>query len=185
MIDVWCVCVGTKYSADRIDALKHMVSKNLTIPYRFRVLSSSNYEGWWAKIDLFAKSSGPSIYFDLDVVITGSIDYLADYTKHHLAAPANWGQSGHGGVQSSVMVWNGENRQPSQRFNYEIDSARLWGDQEFLTEIYGDNYIKIPYVYSYKYHARNQLPDDARVVCFHGKPDYWEVNRDWINQALL
>lgn len=196
MITVWCVCTGDKYDQSKVYALKRMVNKNLSCSFEFKCLTENAihgvfcvtpetvHESWWDKISLFRYACGPSIYFDLDVVITGSLDYLVHFTKHEISAPANWGQSGHGGIQSSVLCWNGRNKKPYQMFKPEFMS-RLHGDQCFLTEIYGDYYAKIPKVYSYKYHARGRLPDDASVVCFHGKPDYWEVKHDWITQALL
>lgn len=188
VIDVWCVCTGDKYSKNRVDALVHMVDKNLTIPHRFMLINDDNtplsYKSWWDKLRLFGRAEEPSIYFDLDVIIARNIDYLVDYTKYPIAAPANWAQSGHGGIQSSVMCWNGENREPWEKFNYSVDSHRLHGDQCFLTELYGDTFVKIPGVKSYKYHCRGGLPGDAHIVAFHGKPDYWEVNDPWIKEAL-
>lgn len=171
-----------------------MVERNLSVPHQFKCLTAhmlpdidtvrpiQPWAGWWQKLCLFELAEGPSLYFDLDVVITGSLDYLEPYTQHALAAPANWAQSGHGGIQSSVMAWNGTLKEPYQKFNYPIDSKRLWGDQEFLTELYGDRYEKVPRVYSYKYHCRDRLPDDASVVVFHGKPDYPECFESWIKQ---
>jgi hypothetical protein len=161
-----------------------MVNKNLTVDYKFNVLTSSKYHGWWSKLEMLSKATGPCLYFDLDTVITGNIDYLVDYTKNKLSAPANWGQSGHGGVQSSVMAWNGSLQEIEKLFNYDVDSNRLWGDQEFLTEVYGDSYVKLPYIYSYKYHCANKLHEGAKIVCFHGKPDYWEVSDTWVKSAL-
>lgn len=188
MVDVWCVCTGDKYDKEKVEALKQQVAKNLSAPHNFLCIDNLNtpdaYNSWWDKLRLFDRATGPSIYFDLDTIITGNLDYLIEYTQYDLAAPANWGQSGHGGIQSSVMCWSGETRRPWNEFNYERESSRLHGDQCFLTELYGDNYVKLPGVYSYKYHCQNVLPGDARVVCFHGKPDYWEVNRDWITEAL-
>lgn len=133
---------------------------------------------------LFYIATGPSLYFDLDCVITGDLDYLAEYTLESFAAPANWGQSGHGGVQSSVMAWNGRLKFPYDNFNYGVDDQRLWGDQEFLTECLGDNFTKLPRVASYKYHCQRGVPDDTAVVTFHGKPDYHECFDAWILQYM-
>lgn len=190
MITVFCVCVGDKYDSAYVYALKEAVEKNLTIPHSFVCITKRklegirtrnppvSYAGWWSKIGLFAQgvANGPSIYLDLDVVITGNIDYLADYTDT-FSAPANWAASGHGGIQSSVMCWQGKWHEPFNRFNYAIDSERLWGDQEFLWEMLGDNWQKIPHVGSYKYHVRpkQSIPDDMRIMCFHGLPDPHEV----------
>ena len=195
MLTVWCVCLGDKYPSDYVYRLKNMVERHLTIPHEFKCVTDRDIDGvdcvppltdwppsWWHKLTLFEMATGPSIYFDLDVVIVDSINYLENYANETLSAPANWGQSGHGGVQSSVMAWSGRWNKPFHVFDYDKDSKRLWGDQEFLTELVGDAFVKIPYVCSYKYHCRARLPEDASVVCFHGKPDYPEVKDGWVRE---
>lgn len=194
-LTVWSVYWGDKYHKGYVYALKEAVEKNLTIPHEFRCITTQNipgiatvkpfvpYSGWWQKIGLFAPTiaTGPSLYFDLDVVITGNIDYLVDFTQYKLAAPANWAQSGHGGIQSSVMAWHGNWFEPFEKFDYQNDSKRLWGDQEFLWEMLGDDWVRIPGIYSYKYHCRSNNPPESMSVCvFHGKPDPHEVNDQWI-----
>lgn len=197
MITVFCVCIGTKYSPVYVKLLRAMVARNLSTPHRFVCVTDYEFfdddrievvrppvpwAGWWQKLALFKLADGPSLFFDLDVVITGSLDYLVEYTQHEFAAPANWAQSGHGGIQSSVMAWNGTWKEPSERFRYDVDSKRLWGDQEYLTEIRGDNFVKLPGIVSYKYHCREQgrVPKGASVVVFHGKPDPHEVGDEWV-----
>lgn len=192
MITVWCVCVGDKYHPGYVYALKEAVEKNLTVEHEFRCITTHklpgimtrnppvSWQGWWSKLGLFAPhvATGPSLYFDLDVVITGSLDYLVSYTScERFAAPANWAQSGHGGIQSSVMAWGGNWHLPYASFNYPIDSERLWGDQEFLWELLQDDWIRIPGIGSYKYHVRphQAIPDWMNVMVFHGKPDPHEV----------
>lgn len=191
---VWCVYWGDKYHPGYVYALRDMVRKNLTVPHRFVCITTDrfdgietrnppvSYSGWWQKIGLFGRqvATGPSLYFDLDVVIVGNIDYLADYTKERFAAPANWAQSGHGGIQSSVMAWQGNWHLPVERFNYSHDSERFYGDQEYLWDLLGDQWAKIPGICSYKYHCRNGMPADKSVIVFHGKPDPHEVADEWI-----
>ena len=195
MLTVWSVLWGDKYDTEYVYTLKKMVEANLVEPHQFKCLTSHElpgidtvqpahyWHGWWQKLSLFEVAGGPSLYFDLDVVITGSLDYLVPYTSHVLAAPANWGQSGHGGIQSSVLAWNGTLREPPQAFDYFKDSKRLWGDQEFLSELYGDNFTKLPGIYSYKYHCTSGTPTDCAVVVFHGTPDPHEVGDEWVKQA--
>ena len=198
MLTVFSVLWGDKYNPGYVYALRDMVKDNLTIEHEFKCVTTQHlpgiytinpfvpYSGWWQKIGLFAPgiATGPSLYFDLDVVITRNIDYLAEYTRHTFAAPANWGQSGHGGIQSSVMAWGGNWYYPYERIKDQWPSIRerLWGDQEFLTEILDDCWERIPGIGSYKYHARpiNSMPDDIKVLVFHGKPDPHEVNDPWI-----
>ncbi len=195
-LTVFCVCVGDKYPAHYVYALRDMVAEYLTIPHNFKCITTSKLEGihcilpfapyqsWWSKFNLFTPrmAKGPSLYFDLDVVITENIDYLADYTDT-FSAPANWAQSGHGGIQSSVMAWPGNWTEPYDKFNYEKDRARLWGDQEFLWEMLGDDWQRIPGVGSYKYHVRpeGKIPDWMKVCVFHGKPDPHEVKDECLS----
>jgi len=190
-LTVFCVCVGNKYNTAYVYALKAMVEEHLTIPHTFKCITTSKlpgiitvlpyapYQGWWSKLNLFAPriSTGPSIYLDLDVVITGNIDYLADYVDT-FSAPANWAQSGHGGIQSSVMVWPGNWSKPFDAFDYASDSEKHWGDQEFLWALLGDEWNKIEGVGSYKYHVRptGEVPEWMKVCAFHGKPDPHEVS---------
>ncbi len=193
MITVFCVCTGDKYDTGYVYALKEAVSKHLTVEHEFKCITEHdltdittikppvNYHGWWSKLGLFAPgiATGKSIYLDLDVVITKNIDYLVEYTDT-FSAPANWAQSGHGGIQSSVMCWPGDWHLPFEKFDYEKDSKRLWGDQEFLWELLKDDWQKIPNVGSYKYHCRKNIPDWLNIMCFHGKPDPDEVKDSWI-----
>lgn len=189
-LTVWCVCVGDKYNTAYVYALKEMVEKYLTVPHEFKCITTSKldgittvlpyvpYQGWWSKLNLFAPgmATGPSIYLDLDVVITKNIDYLTDYIDS-FSAPANWAQSGYGGIQSSVMVWPGNWTEPYEKFDYATVPARLYGDQEYLWELLGDKWNRIPMVGSYKYHVRPQgaIPEDLAILAFHGKPDPHEV----------
>lgn len=194
MITVYSVLWGDKYPPDYVYRLKAMIERSLTVPFFFVCVTDQDlegihciepicdYHGWWQKLSLFEIADGPSLYFDLDTVIVGNIDYMAILAGHVLAAPPNWGQSGHGGIQSSVMAWNGTLKEPFRLFDYEKDAPRLWGDQEFLTELYGDKYHRINGVGSYKYHCREGLPDWIKVVTFHGKPDYPEVSDSWVRE---
>ena len=196
MLTVWSVLWGDKYNKGYVYALKEAVARNLTVEHEFKCITVESlpgittrlppvsYSGWWQKLGLFYPrvATGPSLYFDLDVVITGNLDYLVPFTECEFAAPANWAQSGHGGIQSSVMAWKGNWHVPHETFNYPVDSKRLWGDQEYLWELLGDDWTRIPGVGSYKYHARpNQgIPDWMRVMVFHGKPDPHEVTEEWM-----
>ena len=206
-LTVWCVCVGTKYHPGYVYALRDMVAKYLTIPHELKCITTLNlpgiysikpfvpYQGWWSKINLFAPhmATGPSIYFDLDVAICGNLDYLEDFTDT-FSAPANWAHSGWGGIQSSVMAWPGNWHEPYHKIKplwpnkiehsdgyTELGGKRFWGDQEFLWDMLGDDWVKIPGIYSYKYHCRDgTIPEDASTIVFHGPPKPIEVTDPWI-----
>ena len=209
MLTVWSVCNGDKYHDSDVRILRDMVARNMDRPFRFRCLSDreipgidclipiENWPGWWAKLLLFRYATGPCLYLDLDVVITGNLDRLLSDT---LSTPANWAQSGHGGCQSSVMAWDGDYSFIADSFDINqlaepergncgaYGAQKLWGDQEFITTVMGepgDYIVPMPHIYSYKYHCRESLPADASVVCFHGEPKPEQVSDEWVHKARL
>lgn len=138
MIDLWCVCVGDKYSENYVLNLHWMVKKNLNIPFRFNCITDIDSiddlhgitckeeiichrpiinKGWWTKIDLLNKP-GPAIYFDLDVVIVDDITNLAKRASStYFSMPRNWARSGHGGFQSSFSGWSSYRKELYEQFN--------------------------------------------------------------------
>lgn len=201
-VTVWCVRWGDKYSPDYVYNLRNMVRRHLKRPHRFVCITDEpletietlppqcKYPGWWQKVSLFKPgvATGPSLYIDLDSVVVGSLDKLVDdYAGCELAIPINWSQSGHGGLQSSCMVWRGNSAHKIwNSFDFDRDSPDLWGDQEWIYEVFRGQITPIPHplVCSYKYHCRAQKrpPDGAVVVTFHGKPDPHECRESWIVQ---
>lgn len=199
MLTVWAVCVGTKYSAGDVYMLRDMVARNLSMPYQFRCLTdrvmpfvdcfipAETWPGWFSKLLLFKYSMGPSLYLDLDSVVAGPLDGLV---STRLSMPANWGQSGHGGCQSSVMSWCGDysglldNFDPSKIDANGLTYEGCWGDQEYITREFGNPggaFINaMRGVLSYKYHCQNGLPEGAKVVCFHGEPKPSQVSDAWV-----
>lgn len=205
MLTVWTVCVGDKYPDEAVRVVKRMVAANLSQPHNFVCLSDRQIEdvhclipreiwpGWWSKLLLFRHAAGANLYLDLDVVVTGPLD---DLVSTRLSMPANWAQSGHGGCQSSVMAWT--NRYPDLCDQFDPSKLEppvngncgayegLWGDQEYITRELGTPggalIDAMPGIYSYKYHCRQGLPADARVVCFHGRPKPHEVSDPWVSQ---
>jgi hypothetical protein len=91
------------------------------------------------------------------------------------------------------MAWNGRIREPFERFNPahaywppRNERGVLWGDQEHLSALRDAGLIDWTpiapeLVKSYKYHCRNKgLPNDCRVVVFHGDPKPAEVSEPWL-----
>ncbi|RLB67681.1 MAG: hypothetical protein DRH08_03015 [Deltaproteobacteria bacterium] len=206
-LTVWCVLNGTKYADSDVHMLKSMVARHLDRPHTFMCLSDReipgidtlisplNWPGWWSKLLLFRVSCGQNLYFDLDVVITGPLD---DLISEQISMASNWAQSGHGGCQSSVMSWGRDYSYIPDSFDVDqlhepergncgsYGDKKLWGDQEFVTELMGDPGDRVKPmrgIKSYKYHCRQGLPDDARVVCFHGNPKPNQVSDEWVLNA--
>jgi hypothetical protein len=151
MINIVCVLrQGGKvgYDASWVEKLQNSVARNLSIPYRFVCLSDVDVPceriplenvgdlkgpGWWAKLQLFRPGlfDGPVLYFDLDTVITGSLDELVntvtsqnDFLMEH---------DYHFNISSSaILYWNGD-----------------------YSNIYHE-YTKDPEYYEHKYSLGNQ-----------------------------
>ena len=182
------------------------------MPHRFKCITDrqidgvecvappTNLRGWWQKLSLFKPGVADelNLYLDLDVVVIDSLDELVErYSFKPMATAWNWAQSGHGGCQSSVMLWGG---QDAHKLYNEFDHSIahwppinrppiLWGDQEHITVCRDNGFpvteIEKGLIVSYKYHCRQEKkpPSNARVVVFHGKPDPHECPEQWIRDA--
>ena len=202
-VTVWCVCVGDKYTDEDVLILQGMVARHLATDYQFRCLSDrviagvdcllvDPWPGWWSKLLLFRYATGQNLYLDLDTVVVGD---LAPLLSDELSMAKNWALSGHGGWQSSVMSWAGDYGDLADAFDLDqlsepangnygyYGDKRLWGDQEFITDMMGDAVVPMAGVYSYRYHSQGGPPADASVVCFHGNPKPGEVGAQWVKES--
>ena len=99
MITVACVWWGTKFPIDYVINLKASIERNTTVDHKFICFSDKDvpnietrilkkgYDGWWNKLQLFDCSHGLServIYFDLDTLITGDLDWLFNYNGNFM-----------------------------------------------------------------------------------------------------
>jgi len=98
---VLCLKHGTKYSAEYVNKLFRMVSRNCSLEFSFFCITDDpknlddniktiptppGLTGWWCKPYIFAKElpiDGTILYMDLDVVISGNIDKLFTYQPYH------------------------------------------------------------------------------------------------------
>ena len=202
---------GNHAPDDEVRTLKRQVDRHLSEPHIFQCISEHSIDGihnvqplndlpgWWGKVNLFsgAVSHTRNLWLDLDVVITGSLDGLvAPINGSQIRIGKNWAQSGHGGCQSSVMYWEGVGaRVIHDEFDPAIahwpprnEPGILWGDQEWCTQLRDEGRLDVEYfdsadMVSYKYHCRDGLPEGAKVVVFHGKPDPADVNDAWVKQC--
>lgn len=212
MLTVWCVwwrdpAAPNKYDEYCVQRLQRTVRENLSIPHRFICITDEpvqgvatfppvvDWPGWWSKISLFKPGVATTLnlYLDLDVVITADLtEMLEAHKESPLAMPLNWAQSGHGGCQSSVMIWKqSRNTLPIWR---EFETAfihwpptppwKFYGDQEWITYLRDTGKIQVDainpaWIRSYKYHCKQGLPQGTRVVVFHGSPKPQDVAEPW------
>ena len=210
MIVVTCVWWGTKFPVEYVYNLKNAVERNTTVPHKFVCYSDKpikgietkllrpGYKGWWNKLQLFdpANKVGERIvYFDLDTIITGSIDWLLEDKSwfmgiEDVGAGNFWQPHLKNVLQTGVMSWDfnpvsfiwGEF---VMRFD-EI-SERFRGDGEYLTtriNPYQRTLLQHKYpnkLKSYKYNIYPGPPDDkTSIICFHGRPSIIQAMNEQI-----
>ena len=97
MLTIACVWTGEKYGVECVSRLRAMVERHLDRPFDFICLTDRDEEipgvtrvdignlvlgGWWGKMALFdpaIRGDERTLYFDLDTVIIGSLEPLADW----------------------------------------------------------------------------------------------------------
>lgn len=154
--NIVCVKHGKKYSAQYVNTLYRMVSRNCSFSFEFVCLTDdtngldknirtvalpNDLKGWWAKPYVFSNNlglEGVILYMDLDVVIAGSIDKLfthsprqwfiiRDFTR---AMRSNWQK-----YNSSVIRFNAGQLDhlwqdfKQNRIQYQ---KKYFGDQDWL-----------------------------------------------------
>lgn len=166
--------------------LRAGVERHLKAPHTFRVFTEADLPkgvtGWWGKIALFRDGMLPDgervIFFDLDTIITGSLADLAAYRGRlamlsdfhfpwqHASGVMLWEAGRYGHIWSEwESAGRPEMRQGDQmwiRF-MEPKAARL--QELFPGQIRG-----------LKTECVGGMPEDARVVCYHGQPKCHQNN---------
>jgi alpha-N-acetylglucosamine transferase len=153
-----------------------MVADHFKQPYRFVCLDDSPFSGWWSKISLFepGRFSGRVLYLDLDVTVVGALDDLADY-PYLFAAIRDYQYPLQ--INSSVMSWDASVSDCVYNdFTPEV-MDRLHGDQNFIYEKINPVTFPKRWCPSYKAHVlpTGKVPNDARVIVYHGSPKPWDI----------
>ena len=161
-----------------------------------RVPLKHDWPSWWSKIELFRPGviDGPTLYFDLDTVITGKIELLRNGVDFAMLQ-SFWKPDA---VGSGVMYFSGDNvphrvyekfaKQPKAYIAHHARNAdkTYVGDQAFIWDAMEHDVPRIndylPGIKSYKMHCQRRLPADASIVCFHGRPRPTEIDHDWMKQ---
>lgn len=213
MVNVICMKWGTKYGPEFVNKLRAMVRRHLSRPHRFVCFTDDaagldlaggievlplppmdlppGKERGWRKLSTFggplADLRGPTLFLDVDVVITGGLDVFFDHPGkfciiHDWAKP--WRITGN----SSVYRFEaGAHPDLLAYFLAHIDQvkAEVRNEQEYLTrEIHRQGlltYWPAEWCVSFKHSCLPafplnffqvpKIPADARVVVFHGNPN--------------
>ncbi len=166
---------GIKYGPEYSEALRKQLP-GVVILGDDRPLMT-NFYGWHSKIELFAPWNAdlrPCLYVDLDTFILGDLAVfdLLDDTKLWLIDDFNRPDIGETGVmvipEDTTDIWLQRNQMHGTDGEYlrEFEHLRL-------------NRV-VSGIYSYKLHCTpDYVPEDARIVCFHGKPKQADLTEGW------
>jgi len=222
MLNVICLKHGTKYSPVYVNRLANMVARHLSVPYEFFCFTENaagldpnikikplpenkRINGWWWKPYIFKQGhftdGDINLFFDLDMVIVGNIDKLADYKPNEFVGLEDVGRAFRKYPQklgSAVLKW------PANQFSdiwnlIEQDIqivSRFRGDQDWIWALHKNNISFFPedWIRSYKWEVRSKselvynglnyvfkdirnpiLNSETSVLAFHGTPNPEDV----------
>ena len=210
MFNIVCVYkTGGDYGLQDVENLLVCCNKHLS-HFSFMVMSDcdeaySHFDcipllydlpGWWSKMEIFRPTVGigHSIYMDLDTVIVGDIERLFTQDKFTMLTDFYRSDGRGSGLmyitpEVSKVIWKAWCENPLKW----MQKHRVGGDQRVLEEIINNNKIKCASwqedhpdrIVSYKVHCKDELPESACTVCFHGKPRPNQVKEKhkWIQHA--
>ena len=211
-VNVVCMKWGTLYGPDYVNRLYAMTARRLSRPFRFACFTDDPtglraevealpippmrvdppYESTpWRKLALYAPTlgdlTGPALFMDLDVVVTGSLDALFDLPGEYCIIH-NWTHPDRIVGNSSVFrfevgklteLLDAYHERPTQHW---VDLYR--NEQAYLSHMLGRErltYWPAGWCVSFKKHCLpggllnrvrpSRVPDGARVVVFHGEPN--------------
>jgi hypothetical protein len=223
---VVCMKWGTRYGADYVNRLNSMVQRNTKRPTRILCFTDDvtgidpsvvtaplpafpnipervQWTGW-RKLSLWQSPlsglAGDVLFFDLDVVITGSIDEFFDFEPGRFAVAENWTEMGQNIGNTTVYrfpvgrmshIYDDFNREPERYL------AQYRNEQKYVSGVAGDMvFWPQGWTYSFKHDLMPRwplnfmvppaLPAGTKLVAFTGKPDpdeamvgHWPVRAAW------
>ncbi len=208
MTVVVCIKAGPKYPAEYANRLFRAVRRNgysgdflcftddpTGLEREIVALPVSPYcEGWWHKIYLFSWDHGIAarlLYMDIDMVVTGPLDDFLSYDGD-FATASRFNRPGQ--INSTVMsIPAGYGRPIWTTFlrHRRMVMRGFRGDSRFIEAMNGPKTKRwqdmLPgQLVSYKKHVRGRgLPEGARLVSFHGKPDPEDVDDEFVKQCWI
>ena len=176
---------GNKYSSQYVTVLKGMVRDQ---GYDLKILGDqedadiqmqTNYKGFWSKIELFSPDFPlrPCLFLDLDSFVVGSLDEFLEEPKE-LELIKDFG----------CIIRPNRSRSNSGVMRIPKNVDEVWNAHySSQTMVDGDFLNSQPHVqmdmtgiYSTKYQCKQGIPEDAKILCSHGRPRPHEDERPWI-----
>lgn len=228
IVNVICLKYGTRYPANYVNILYRSVCRNLNRPFKFHCCTDDptgidpevhvfdfpenpGLKTHWPHVlsklmltrDGCGGLSGPTLFLDLDVAITGDIGCFFDFEPGRNCLIHNWVNwrkqvLGHRPHVGNSSIFRFEAGQKSdyiyQTFLKEMsraeDTSIFNTEQAFLTYAMKDVvWWPDEWVRSFKWHLRPifplnqfkppQLTENCRILVFHGRPDPDEAIRGY------
>lgn len=193
---------GGDYDISYVEKMRSMITRHLHLPHRFVCLSDNinvpgyiplktDWPGWWAVIEMF-RISGPVIATGLDTVIVDSIDRLGELAltcpdnSFYMCRPQPRAIRRGTRWSSGIMLWNGNWEGIYEDFSKAL-IPKFKGEQEYSSSWLIKKGVDIRVlqdffegVVSYKNNCQKGLPQNSKVVLFHGKPRNKDVHDNWV-----
>lgn len=198
---VACVCTGDKYPEIYVHALKAAVERHMPCDHEFMCFSDrqiagirckkATLPGWWAKLHLFELAM-PTLYFDLDVIITADLAPLVEWDGFgiiwdYLNPAEPPADAIHTKMfNSSVMKLTGNQFHVWEQFCTKSDAVmsryERGGDQRWITaRMPNAKTFPTEWFPSYKFDdCKSGPPDGALAVIFHGHPKMPDFTEGWV-----
>lgn len=165
------------YTLEHVESLRNQLARvghrTLTvIGVDLPLYHQPAFAGWWSKMLVYAPEYAwlrPALALDLDNFVLRSLDPILDLDPSKLWLIRKFLSRTHEGEMGLCTV-------PDAPVSDAIWQAALSNNKERPP---GDLIIKFPHefmvdvidgIYSYKVHAREQPPHDARAILMHGSP---------------
>jgi hypothetical protein len=168
---------------------EHICLTDVGVPGVKCVALQYNWPKWFAKMEMFRPDITDNILFmDLDTVIVGPLDDILKQTKLTMLRDFyRDGKKRPEGLQSSLMFipeaeraavwddWITDTKFAMQACGYRGD--QYWLEAHWLKVAARWQDVVPKQVVSWKVHCKDDVPADARIICFHGQPRPWGVTK--------
>lgn len=199
---------GGIYDYRYVNATAQNIKNNCTMPHEIICITDTpqkitqvdkivpfrhNWDKWWGKIELFRDDltdAQECIFFDLDTVCVGNIDFLWTITDDFVYGLRDFYKLDV--FQTGLMRWI-----PSEQTNYiynKFVDLQLYekykprGDHEYMGNVIKKKHYlqdKFPgKIVSYKNSLKNLIENKItpNIICFHGEPKPHSVKHSFITE---
>lgn len=196
------------YRVEHVVKLRNGVAQHLATPHRFVCLTDQfdavtdagidavtlpvAWPGWWAKMNLYAPDllTGSVLYLDLDSLIVGPLEPLFRTAPGITMVPDFIYPEN---MNSSAMALMGDlcglfyafsDSQAAIRARYDAYPRARVGDQGYVHDTLREmghpiDIFDPKHVVSFKRDCKTGIPDDARVISYHGVPKCDDPRSGW------